>query len=67
MAYVKETNDNLRGHGGPHPIFKILDGYQRLLLLSGHSARHTAQILEVKASPGYPSKMNRTAKAQNAC
>jgi uncharacterized damage-inducible protein DinB len=56
MAYVKGTNDNLRGHGGPHPIFKMLDGYQWLLLLSGHSARHTAQILEVKASAGYPSK-----------
>ena len=26
----------------------------RVLLLSGHSARHTAQILEVKDSPGYP-------------
>jgi len=27
-----------------------------VLLLSGHSARHTAQIEEVKASAGYPSK-----------
>jgi hypothetical protein len=27
----------------------VLHGYQWVLLLSGHSARHTAQILEVKA------------------
>jgi hypothetical protein len=53
-AYVRTTNDDLHGHGAPHPVFKMLDGYQWLLLLSGHSARHTAQINEVKASAGYP-------------
>lgn len=55
-TYVKTTTDDLHGHGGPHPIFKMLDGYQWVLLISGHSARHTAQIEEVKASPGYPAK-----------
>lgn len=55
-AYVKATTDDVHGHGAPHPVFKILDGYQWLLLLSGHSARHTAQIEEVKTSPGYPAK-----------
>jgi hypothetical protein len=53
-AYVKATTDDLHGHAGPHPVFKMLDGYQWVLLLSGHSARHTAQILEVKESPAYP-------------
>jgi hypothetical protein len=53
---VKTTTEDLHGHGGPHPVFKMLDGYQWLLLLSGHSARHTAQIEEVKASAGYPPK-----------
>ena len=43
-TYVKTTTDDLHGHGGPHPVFKMLDGYQWVLLLSGHSARHTAQI-----------------------
>jgi uncharacterized damage-inducible protein DinB len=52
--YVKTTTDDLHGHTGPHPVFKNLDGYQWVLLLSGHSARHTAQIQEVKESPGYP-------------
>jgi hypothetical protein len=53
-AYVKGTTDDLHGHGGPHPVFKMLDGYQWVLLLSAHSARHTAQINEVKESPAYP-------------
>jgi uncharacterized damage-inducible protein DinB len=56
MTYVGTTADDLHGHGGPHPVFKMLDGYQWLLLLSGHSARHIAQIEEVKASAAYPVK-----------
>jgi len=55
-TYVKTTTDDLHGHSGPHPVFKMLDGYQWVLLLSGHSARHTAQIEEVKTSAGYPAK-----------
>lgn len=53
-AYVKTSTDEVHGHAAPHPVFKMMDGYQWLLLLSGHSARHTAQIEEVKTSPGYP-------------
>jgi hypothetical protein len=55
-AYAKGTTDDLHGHSAPHPAFKMLDGYQWMLLLSGHSARHTAQINEVKESQGYPMK-----------
>jgi len=32
----------------------MLDAYQWILLLSGHTERHTLQILEVKADPKYP-------------
>jgi hypothetical protein len=53
-AYVKATTDDLHGHSAPHPVFKMLDGYQWVLLLSAHSGRHTAQINEVKESPAYP-------------
>jgi hypothetical protein len=53
-AYVKNTTDDLHGHAAPHPVFKTLDGYQWVLLLSGHAARHTAQIEEVKTAAGYP-------------
>ena len=56
IDYVKTTTDDLHGHAGPHPVFKMLDGYQWVVLLSGHSARHTAQIQEVKTSAGYPAK-----------
>jgi hypothetical protein len=55
-AYVSTTTDDLHGHAAPHPVFKMLDGYQWILLLSGHSARHTAQLEEVKTAPGYPRK-----------
>jgi len=54
MDYVRTTNDDLRDHFFDHPAFGTLDGYQWLLLLSGHSARHTAQIEEVKADPNFP-------------
>ena len=54
MDYIKTTNDDLRDHFFDHPVFGTLDGYQWLLLLSAHSARHTAQIEEVKADPNFP-------------
>jgi DinB superfamily len=53
IAYVKSTEDDLRTHVGPGPAGPM-DAYQFLLLLSSHSARHTAQIREVEANSGYP-------------
>jgi len=53
IAYVKSTNDALRVHSGPGPTGPM-DGYQVLLLLTSHSARHTAQIREVEANASYP-------------
>ena len=54
IEFVKTSTEDLRAHGGPHPVLKTLDVYQWILLISGHSARHTAQIEEVKATAGYP-------------
>lgn len=54
MDYIRTTNDDLRDHFYTHPAFGLLDGYQWLLLLSSHSARHTEQIEEVKADPNFP-------------
>jgi hypothetical protein len=54
MDYVRTTNDDLRDHFGPHPIFGPLDAYQWILLISAHSERHTKQIEEVKADPNFP-------------
>ena len=54
MDYIRTTNDDLRDHFFDHPVFGPLDGYQWLLLISAHSARHTEQIEEVKADPNFP-------------
>jgi uncharacterized damage-inducible protein DinB len=54
MDYVRTTNDGLRDHFFDHPVLGTMDGYQWLLLISAHSARHTAQIEEVKADQNFP-------------
>ncbi len=56
IEYVKTTQDDLRDHFFDHPVPVIgtLDGYQWIMLISGHSRRHTLQILEVKADPNFP-------------
>lgn len=54
MDYVQVTNDDLRDHLAPHPMLGMMDAYQYILLISAHSERHTKQIEEVKADPGYP-------------
>ena len=45
---------HLRGRVLPHPIYGPWDGYQWILAAGGHCARHTEQILEVKADPNFP-------------
>lgn len=54
IAWVKTTTEDLRAHASPHPALGSMDAHQWVLLLAGHSARHTAQIEEVKTSAGYP-------------
>ncbi len=53
IAYVKSTENELRGHVGPGPAGQM-DAYQFILLIAAHSGRHTQQIQEVRANPGYP-------------
>ena len=53
LQYVRTTQDPLREHGGGTPP-NITTAYQLVLMMSGHTERHTAQLLEVKASAGYP-------------
>ena len=53
LAYVKATK-GLRDHAADSPIGKKLDGYQWLLFIAAHCERHTKQLLEVKADPGFP-------------
>ncbi len=54
IDFVRTTNEDLRDHFSPHPVFGTVDSYQWILLLAAHSERHTKQILEVKADPNFP-------------
>lgn len=51
---LAKSSNSLRAHAAPHFVLKELDAHQWLLYLSGHTMRHTAQILEVKNAPGFP-------------
>jgi DinB family protein len=53
--YLKSTPD-LRAHAVDSPMGMKLDGYEWVLLIAGHSERHTKQMLEVKADPNFPKK-----------
>lgn len=53
IKYVKETKDDLRNHFVESPL-GLMDTYQFLLFLSAHTRRHTLQIEELKANPGFP-------------
>ena len=53
IDYVKNTGEDLRNHISAMP-FGSLDGYQFILFISAHTNRHTQQIDEVKADPGFP-------------
>jgi hypothetical protein len=53
IAFFESTPD-LRAHVGGESPFGPLDAYEWLMFTSAHSARHTKQILEVKADPNFP-------------
>jgi adenylate kinase family enzyme len=53
IEYVKSTNDELRSHIATMP-FGMIDSYQLILFIAGHTNLHTQQIIEVKADPNYP-------------
>ena len=54
IAYLQTTDDDLRSHFLEHPVFKTLDAYQMMLLISARRERHTLQLNEVKTDPNYP-------------
>ncbi|HNP18993.1 MAG TPA: DinB family protein [Fulvivirga sp.] len=53
IDYVKKTDDDLRNHYFEFP-FGVVDSYQVLVFLAGHSKRHILQIEEVKANANFP-------------
>ncbi|HEY0609045.1 MAG TPA: DinB family protein [Chitinophaga sp.] len=54
IDYVKNTNDDMRSHVADMPMGSPMDAYQILILIANHSVRHTKQLEEVKADPGFP-------------
>lgn len=53
IAFFESTPD-LRAHVGGQGFLGPLDAYEWLMYATAHSARHTKQILEVKADPNFP-------------
>ena len=53
ILYLQTTNDDLRSHFLEHPALKTIDAYQMMLMISAHCERHTEQIKEVEADPGF--------------
>jgi len=45
----------MRNHVAQTPV-GMLDSYQLVLMIGAHSNRHTQQISEVMADPGFPKK-----------
>jgi hypothetical protein len=53
IDYIKTTQDDLKDHFMTGPMGTI-DCYEGLFFIAGHCARHTLQIEEVMATPGFP-------------
>lgn len=54
IKYMKNSNEDLRNHVVQLP-FGWIDCYQLYLMIGAHSERHTQQMKEVMAHPGFPS------------
>lgn len=54
LKFVKTTKDDLRNHYLQFP-FGLIDTYQGILFMSGHTKRHTDQIREILESDNFPS------------
>jgi hypothetical protein len=54
IEFIKTTQDDLRDHCSSFPGVGTVDDYQVVLFMVAHSKRHTKQLEEVKASPGFP-------------
>lgn len=55
IKYLKNSTEDLRNHVVQTPAGWV-DCYQLYLMIAAHSNRHTQQMNEVKANPGFPAK-----------
>ncbi|WP_420318873.1 DinB family protein [Ekhidna sp.] len=53
IKFVKSADKNLRNYYLQFP-FGLIDSYQGILFMSGHTERHIDQIREILASEGFP-------------
>lgn len=54
LAYIKQADEeDLRNHISEYPTGTV-NGYQNLLFIAAHMARHIKQIEEIKADPNFP-------------
>jgi uncharacterized damage-inducible protein DinB len=56
IAYLRTTPDDLRAYFFDHPAHGPIDAYQWFLITAAHTARHLAQIEEIKSAPHYPAR-----------
>ncbi len=56
MEWIKNTDEELRVHFTYFPGLETIDIYQLILFVSGHTTRHTLQIVESMQSELYPGK-----------
>jgi len=54
IEFIKTTQADLRDHCSTFPGVGMVDDYQVVLFMVSHSKRHTLQLEEVKANPGFP-------------
>lgn len=52
LTFAQTTKEDLRNHVVELP-FGSYDAYQMMILIAGHSNRHTQQIEAIKADPGF--------------
>ncbi len=52
IHYVEQCGDNQRCRSVKHPLVGIVTGYEYLLILASHPARHAAQIRELRSEIG---------------
>jgi uncharacterized damage-inducible protein DinB len=53
IHYVEQTPDNPRARSVKHPLAGVVTGYEYLLILANHPARHAAQIREARSTLGF--------------
>ena len=54
LEYARTTQDDLRSHFTPHPVYGKLDAYQWLNANGRHAHSHCEHIREIREMPDFP-------------